>query len=635
MAQNYYGRAFSAFSSLMTAVAATFLLLSLSPAATAADMHITLDATDISRKIVHSTTTITGDGTPLPVLYPKWIPGHHGPTGPIKNMAGFAVTDQSGAVIAWERDYAEPYRFVINSTEEQYPIQVDLTYICNPSSSDCSAAPTLGVINWCAVSVYPEGKDVGGLMIDPRLILPSGWSYATGMPTVERRGDTVFFETVTYEELLDYPVICGLYLKTIQLESTPTTDYFVHTVVDEEILLPLVDSAFSDSGWNRLAPEAEAMFGRTHFDAYHYLVAISDSIPHYGLEHRNSSVNSGGATALTDYGDTDYFLQWVMPHEFVHAWCGKYRRPAGMSTPDYQTPKNMQMLWVYEGLTTYLGMVLYARAGLMSPEHFKEDVADYWGELRHKTGRKWRSLRDIAVSTYTVWGGSDNWLFLRRSADYYPEGAMAWLEIDARIREITGGERSLDDFCRSFFGTGDSNAHSIPYTRDDLIATLSGLAEFNWDSLITTRIAGVSETLDETPLIAAGYTFGYTDEKPGVVKDEETHDKCRYYYESLGFAVADDDNKVLQIVPGSPGDEAGVCTGMSIIGVNGKTFTFERLDKAITDAEQSGEVILLTRYGETLQEHTIAYREGIRYLKLEPLEGQTTWLDAIIAPAAK
>jgi predicted metalloprotease with PDZ domain len=601
----------------------------------AGDLKITLDATDIDRKLIHSTVTVSSIDGPLSVLYPKWIPGHHGPTGPIKNLAGFKVTDSSGAPILWERDYTEPFRFNIDASAGRHPIHIALTYICNPSSSDCSATSTLGLINWCAVSVYPDGAVVRDLNVTTRLILPADWKYATAMPVREELADTVVFETVTYEELLDYPVICGLYLKTIQLESTPAADYFVHVAVDEEVLLPLVDSAFTDSGWNRLAPETEALFGRTHFDAYHYLIPISDSIPHYGLEHRNSSVNSGGVKTLKEYGKTHFFLQWVMPHEFVHAWCGKYRRPDGMSTPDYQIPKNMELLWVYEGLTSYYGNILTARSGLVKRDYFMEDLADYWGNLRHKTGRDWRSLRDIAVSTYTVWGGTENWQFLRRAADYYSEGAMLWLEIDARIRESTNGKRSLDDFCKSFFGNGDKDAHSIPFDQNDLVSALSELADYNWDSLITVRISGVSETLDETPLTVAGYQFAFTNKKPEAVSNSESSDECHYYYESIGFAVAEEDSKILQIVPKSPGDAAGLCTGMTILGVNGKTFSFDRLDKAITDAVNTGELALLTQHGEVLKEYTINYGEGLRYISLQSIEDRKNWLDEIISPVIK
>jgi predicted metalloprotease with PDZ domain len=615
---------------LLAALLAVIGSASSAPAATS--LEIALDATDIGRKLVHSVVTITEGEATLPVLYPKWIRGIHGPTGPINNVGGFVVKDATGSPIPWERDYADAYRFNIDASSSQYPVSIALTYICNPSGWEPSATPTMGVINWSAVSVYPEGIAVRDIMVTPRLILPGGWKYATAMPVKDTRGDTVIFQSVTYEQLLDYPIICGLHFKSIQLKSTPSSDYFVHVVVDEDYLLSLIDSAFAQPGWNKLARETEALFGRTHFDSYHYLVAISDSIPHYGLEHRNSSVNSTGLRSLTAYGEKDFFLQWVLPHEFVHAWCGKYRRPAGMNTPDYQTPKDMQLLWVYEGLTSYLGMILYARTGLTSTDYFMEDVAKWWGKLRFTTGRQWRSLHDVAVSTHTVWGGSDNWKFLRRGADYYPEGAMLWLEIDARLRDMSGGSKSLDDFCRSFFGRGDVKAHSIPYTRDDLVSALSELGNYGWDSLITARISGVSPTLDETPLRIAGYEFGFTNQKPSLVGYSEDTDECRYYYASLGLAIADAEQKVLQIVPDSPADKAGLCTGMTVVGVNGKTFSFDRLEKAIRDAADTGSLTLLTRHGELIQNHDVNYGGGLRWLKLQPLDGQTRWLDSIIAP---
>lgn len=601
----------------------------------AGDLQITLDATDISRKLIHSTITINSGDDSSSVLFPKWIPGLHGPCGPIENLAGFKVFDHSGAPVMWERDFADPFRFNIHGLAVQYPLTVKLSYICNqPTSvswgSDCASTPTLGVVNWNTVSVYPEGSIARDLMVEPRLILPRGWKYATAMPVKEALGDTLVFETVSYEELIDFPIICGRYLKTFQLETTASADYFVHIIVDEEVLLPLVDSAFADAGWGRLINEAAAIFGRAHFDSYHFLVPISDSIRHYGLEHRNSSVNSVGVKALKEYGKTTYWLQGLLAHEFVHAWCGKYRRPAGMSTPDYQAPKNLELLWVYEGLTSYLGMILEARSGLAPEDYFKEDLANYWGNLRHKTGREWRSLRDIAVSTYTVWGGSNSWAFQRRGADYYSEGAFLWLEVDARIREATNGQRSLNDFCKSFFGTGDIDVHSIPYDQSDLASELTELVDFSWDSLFTARISGVSDVLDETPLEVAGYELQFTDKKPKAVSNSESNNKCHYYYESIGFAVAEKDNKILQVVPGSPGDLAGIYTGMSFIGVNGKTYSFDRLDKAITDAANTGEIVLLTQHGEALQEQTIYYRDGLRYFSLQPIEGRKNWLDEII-----
>jgi predicted metalloprotease with PDZ domain len=323
-----------------------------------------------------------------------------------------------------------------------------------------------------------------------------------------------------------------------------------------------------------------------------------------------------------------------MPHELVHAWCGKFHRPAGMYTPDYQTPKDMTMLWAYEGFTDYVGMLLSARSGLIEHDYFLENLAHYWGNLRYKAGRSWRSLRDIEVSTYTVWGGSENWLFHRLSAEYYPEGGMMWLEIDARIREATQGERSLDDLCRSFFGRGDRTIHCIPHTRGDLVSALSDLADLDWDSLFTLRIDGVRESFDETAMNIAGWTFDETDKKPQYLADTETREKNHYFYESLGFSISDEDNTINQIVPESSADQAGLCSGMVLLGVNNRVFSPERLETTITNAENSGPVQILARQGEVLQEYTLEYIGGPRYLCLKPIAGHTNWLEVMIKPIA-
>ena len=598
-------------------------------------LQVTLDATEISRNLIHSTITLEADSDTLTLLYPKWLPGMHGPCGPIENLAGFKAFDGSGSPLLWERDYTDPFRFYVLGSRDQSSVTINLSYICSQSTdlsdgSDCESTPTLAVINWNTVSVYPEGSVSRDLTVEPRLIIPDGWRYATGMPFKEHRGDTLVFDIVSYEELIDFPVICGAYLNTYKIASTAAAEYFVHVAVDEEVLLPFADSAFAD--WSRLVYETEALFGRTHFDTYNFLVVVGDSVDHYGLEHRNSSVNSVDVKALKEYGKTSYSLQGLLPHEFVHTWCGKYRRSAGMNTPDYQTPMNMELLWVYEGLTEYLGEVLAARSGLMSPDYLKQRWVLEWGDLLHTAGRQWRPLRDVAVTTQTIWGGSESWSFHRRGTDYYSEGALLWLEVDSRIRDLSSSKRSLDDFCRSFFGTGDRDAHSISFEKSDMVSALEELADFAWDSLFTERISRTREKLDESPLSAAGYKFAYATEKPKALSDLESRRERRYFYESVGFAVEDEDNKILQIVPDSPADEAGLYTGMNILGVNAKTFSMDRLEKAIRDAVKTGEIILLVQHGESLDQAILQYREGLRYLTIVPDSKRRQWLDEIIKP---
>ena len=605
----------------------------------ASTLKITVDASEIQRKLIYSTIELDSSCDTLVLLYPKWIPGCHGPTGPVDNVAGLRVSDPSGSPLRWVRDWSDPFRFFVFDAGKERRATVNLTYVCsqptaNSWGGDCDGLSTLGVINWNAVTVYPEGEAIADIRVQARLLLPDGWRFATALPTKETCGDTVIFQEVSYEELLDDPLICGVYLNTYAIATTPSAKYFIHVAVDDETLLTHADSAFADSfsvDWSSLCKEAEALFSRAHFDSYHFLVVVSDSVSHYGLEHRNSSVNSARLTTLTEYGESDFWLQYVMPHEFSHAWCGKYRRPQGMTASDYQTPLQMELLWVYEGLDQYLGHVLGLRSGIERLDFFKANEVFWWGQLRNTVGRNWRSLEDVAVSNYAM-GTGESWYFLRRGWDYYGEAALVWMEIDCRLREMSNGKVSFDDFCRTFFANGDPATHSVPFERGEIVSVLNGLATFNWDSLLTVRMAGVSEKLDETPLHLAGYRFGYASVKPKPLSDMESIDKMRYYDASLGFRLLDDKATIGQIIPTSPADKAGLVTGMSILGVNGRTYSIERLEKAIRDAVTAGEIRLLVQHGETLQEKTLTYRDGPRYLTLEPVEGKRKWLDEIAKP---
>ncbi|MEW5796964.1 MAG: hypothetical protein AB1772_11465 [Candidatus Zixiibacteriota bacterium] len=600
-------------------------------------LRVTVDARELPRKLLYSTTELEAGRGSVPLLYPKWVPGCHTPGGPIENVAGFVVRDQSNNPVAWERDWSDQYRFVTKSNARQ-KLRVDMTYICSQPTtmswaSDCEGRATFGVINWNAVTVYPEGEPVAGILVHPILILPNTWRFATALPVDHINRDTVVFQHVSYEELLDCPVICGLHMNSYDLAPTSMARYSFHVVVDDEMLLRHADSAFAGSAqvkWQSLIAETEALFGKTPFRDYRFLIAVSDSIMTYGIEHRTSSYNSSSTAALYGSGQSDFWFQWLLPHEFAHAWVGKYRSPRGMAVPDFHTPLQLDLLWVYEGLDEYLGNILAVRSGLVSPQRYKQEQALEWTNLINTSGRNWRSLRDVAVSTPTFWHNSRSWALLRRGADYYEEGAMLWLEIDCRLRELTNGEASLDTYCRSFLGPGSRNAAS--FDRKEIVSTLNALAAFSWDSLITNRIDKLSDTLNHTALAASGYQINYTDEKPQVLAETEGANGAHIYDASLGLTITDYLAQVDQIVPGSPADKAGLVTGMSIIGVNGKTFSFERFEKAISDAVTTGELRLLTQRGEILREYTIRYDGGPRYLKLEPIDGRTHWLDSILAP---
>jgi predicted metalloprotease with PDZ domain len=596
-------------------------------------MQIVVNATDLPRKLLHSQIRLDLKGKKTALLYPKWIPGAHGPIGPIKNIAGFEVVDHENKTLRWKRDLQDVYRFFVETEKIANPYTVSLRYICNQSTVnsqgvDSDGYPNMAVINWNTILVYPEGIPIRDITVELRLILPSGWQYATALPFDHAQGDTLVFAPVTLEELIDAPLICGKYVRTTKFASTKQAEYFLHTVAEDPKFFPKSDSSYV--AFKRLAEEGEALFSRTHFNTYHFLLVLSDTQPGLGIEHRNSSLNSAKADAFKNAQKHDTRVQGLIPHEFVHAWCGKYRRPIGMNTPDYNAVKEMDMLWIYEGLTSYLGAVLSVRSGFTTLDELKGGWAYRWGRLGLQKGRVWRALQDTEAASYTLRGGSENWAFLRGGQDYYREGALIWLEIDSRIRSATKGKKSLDDFCAVFFGKGDIKIHAVSFDMDEVVNILTSLADEPWAELIEDRVRKTSPVFDPQGITQSGYRLGFTDKKDETRKEIETRSKWRAYLESVGLVVTQD-GKVGDVVPESPADQIGLYTGLEIAGVSGLKFSFERFEDAIRATPNSGKVDLLILEGEAFRQMEIRYDGGLRYYTLEPVEGKQDWLKEILS----
>ncbi|MEE2659211.1 MAG: hypothetical protein VX733_11950 [Candidatus Latescibacterota bacterium] len=610
------------------------LSVGMSPGEAGAQTRIQLrvDASELPRKLIRAELELeVSSGDTLSLLYPKWIPGIHGPRGPIKNLAGFTPRS-AGEAVWWQRDWRDEYRFFVVPKSDR--LDVDLSYIANQPSVnskgvDSYGFQTLGIINWNTIVMYPEGTPVREIEVGLTLTVPSGWGVGSALRSTQRQGDTITFEPVSLEELIDRPLICGKYYRQVELAQTDQASYLLHIVADDMRDLPDTDSLFVPFG--HLALEAEAMFGRAHFDSYHFLLAVSDQVPRLGLEHRGSSLNSGTANCLReeDWGDSD--LAYLLPHEMVHAWVGKFRRPAGMLTPDYQSDKNTDLLWVYEGLTQYLGNVLAARSDLMTSDEFRELTVLYTAFLLHDKGRRWRPLQDTELSAHILRGGSESWAFLRRGQTYYIEGALTWLEFDARIRNVSNGQRSLDDFNRAFFSAGNAEASAVPFDLEEVLSGLEVVAEgVQWRELVLERIHQTQQEFPSKWLKSGGFDLEYSTERSSLVQKREKQRKKIYEMDSIGLIVTE--GAISSVLPESPADEAGLYEGLALVGVNGKKYNSEWLREAVTASAERGSVELLVLAGEDLLKYEIDYSGGARQLTAVPLEGAVDRLAEICAP---
>ena len=390
------------------------------------------------------------------------------------------MTNSFGAEIIWKRDWNDVYRIFSFPFEKETQCNIALTYICNQPSTnsigvDSYGYHNFGVINWNTILLYPEGIPINKIKIQLTLTLPIGWSFGSALQVASSVGNKIVFEEITLEQLIDMPLICGENFETFEIAETKMAKYYLHLVAEDERDLIVDDSIMNF--YHRLVLEAEELFGRTHFDEYHLLLVLSDNMPGTGLEHRNSSLNGVKAHDMRLSKFAKSRVRYLIAHEFAHAWCGKYRRPAGMYTDDFQKNKDTDFLWVYEGLDQYLGNVLAVRSGFLDPDRYKEGMARRAGSMTAQTGRQWRPLRDTEVSSHILRGGSKSWKFLRRNQEYYNEGAMIWLEIDARIRQATKGKKSLDDFCAKFFSAGETDAEAVPFDLNEIVETLNSISQ--------------------------------------------------------------------------------------------------------------------------------------------------------------
>ncbi len=595
-------------------------------------LRIVVDARELPRRLLHSRITIPCKPGKLVLWFPKWVHGTHEPCGPVQNIAGLKLHGPGGAVIPWRRDELELYRFLCEVPAGATQIEAELDVICNEPAVMAAGYLSygnsrVGMINWSNCLLYPEGFSCDDIQAELAVLLPEKWlctsalkpistktmgmSMFTGATILGATGSKVEFEPLSLTELVDRPLVGGLNLRSIPLDTGAGPPAFLDIVSDSPAALDVNSKVVPL--YSRVVQQAQSLFGACHYPEFHFLIVCSDELGYFGLEHLTSSINGLNERDLVDDGRLRGWVANLLPHEYAHSWCGKFRRPAGMCTPDFQTPQKTALLWVYEGLGEYLGEILMARSGFITMNEYRRTLAATIGGLSHREGRRWRSLEDTAISTSMLRGRSPNWDELRRDQDYYFEGMLVWLEADAIIREKSGGGKSLDDFCRAFFGPNSTTANVAPYDEAEIARLLHGLADFDWEGFIDRR---VHHPLDSLPLDVVkrlGYRVSYTNEAFAhpIRRGRGGIDSM----DSLGIAL-DDDGRVLNLVPGKLADRAKLGFTSKIVGVNGKTFSAGRFQDAIKDSVVNHKIELLVVEDDAFKTIVLDYAEGPRHLEL-------------------
>ena len=619
---------------LRLAAAACTVLAAQAALAQTPPIKLDLDATDAPRKILHACLQIPVQQGKLTLVYPKWIPGEHGPTGPIADLVGLRMSaaGQARRMAARRRGHV---RLRARSARRRHALEVALDYLSPPSAdgsaTGASATAQLADICWNEVLLYPKGAKAHDLQFAATLRLPEGWQFGTALAWPSKQPAAIHFEPVSLETLVDSPVVAGAHFRTVDLSPGAQPLHFLHIVADSESALELKPE---DAGhFARLVPETGALFGARHYRAYHFLLTLSDHVAHFGLEHHESSDNRQCEKYLVD-ADLLKVKAGLLPHEMTHSWNGKYRRPAGLATPDFQQPMHDELLWVYEGLTDYLGALLTARCGLWTDEDFRQRLAFDAARLDRQPGRTWRPLADTAVAAQLLYDAPKEGESWRRSTEFYPEGILIWLEADTLIRQQTHGRRSIEDFCRRFHGGENSEAKVVPYTVNDVFAALNEIAPHDWRQFFQSRVYAVAPRAPLGGIENAGWRLTYTNTPSAMVKSLESTRKSTDLRYSLGV-ILKADGAVQDVLPGSPADTAGVGVAMNIVAVNGRRWTADLLRTAIESARtNTAPIELLVENTDYFKTCKVDYHEGDKYPTLERDPSRPDLLSQILKPLA-
>jgi predicted metalloprotease with PDZ domain len=589
-------------------------------------MTLDVDATDVARAIFHVKQVIpVAEAGPMVLLFSKWLPGKHAPRGEIEKLAGLRIS-AGGRAIAWRRDALDVYGFHIEVPQgvRQLDVAFEFVSATNADQGRVVVTPAMLNLQFEMVSLYPAGYFTRRIPVKATVTYPEGWKAASAL-AARTSGSTYSYEATDYETLIDSPVFAGRYFRQEQLSPRVRLNIVADEVANLAATREQIDAH------RRLVEQAVKLFGSEQYDRYEFLLALTKQMGGIGLEHHRSSENGV---------NPEYFTEWekgpgrrnLLPHEFTHSWNGKYRRPAGNWTPDFNTPMIDDLLWVYEGQTQFWGYVLGARSGLYSKQETLDALAAIAANLDIRRGRDWRPLRDTTNDPVITPRRPKAWVSWQRSEDYYNEGLLIWLEADAIIRNGTRGAKGLDDFARTFFRGRDGDWGTRTYVLEDVVAALNSVVAYDWAGFLTKR---VSETAKGAPLAGlelGGYRLAYTDTASSAVKDAERTGESVDLAYSLGVVIAKG-GKVSQVIWDSPAFDKGLALDDEIVAVNGRGFTGDLIRTVITDAKDGrGPIRLLVKAGDRYRDVAIDYRGGLRYPRLQKIGAGEGSLDKLLSP---
>ena len=593
-------------------------------------IEIRVDATDTAQGIFRVHEVVPVRSGELTLLYPKWIPGNHSPSGPVPMLAGISITANGGR-LEWQRDEYDVYALRVDVPRGISSLDVDFQYLSGRTAMQrIQMTDAMLSLEWSNMSLYPAGRYSRDLTFAPSVTLPHGWGFGTALETLSESGDTTTFKPVSYNTLIDSPMYAGRYFERIDLDPGAAVPVHLDVFADAPKYLQMTPEQLKVH--RNLVTQAYRLFGSHHYDHYDFLYSLSDQLSGNGLEHHQSSEDGRRANYFTDWDNTAPGRD-LLAHEYTHSWNGKFRRPADLWTPDFNVPMGDALLWVYEGQTQYWGYVLTARSGMWTAEQLRQALALVAANYdRNRPGFDWRSIEDTTNDPTAAHREPLPYRSWQMSEEYYSAGQLLWLEVDAKIRSLTGDTKSLDTFASRFFGIDNGSFLTKTYTFDDLVAALNGVVKFDWAGFLRQRLNAHRPPMGG--IEASGWKLVYDDHESEFQREYDAGAASRHMISftfSIGLTLTKS-GEINDVRWGGPAFAAGISTGATLVSVNGRGYSSEVMTDAITAAEQSpGPIKLLLKYQGEYKTVAVDYHGGLQYPHLVRIDGTPDYLDQIIA----
>lgn len=600
-------------------------------------ISLSVDLTNVNDRVVNVRETIPVKSGEITLLYPEWLPGTHSPSNAVTDLAGLKVT-ADGKALPWLRDRVDMWAFRVEVPKGAAALELSFQYLAPLRAREGRISNAIADLTWNSVLLYPAGYFARRIQFAAELRLPEGWKFATSLEVRSQNGNLVQFKDTTLNTLVDSPLYAGVNYKRLDLSSGPDNPVYLDVFADKPEQLEITPEELQLH--KNLVIQAQKLFNSRHYDRYDFLLSVSDTVGGKGLEHHQSSEDGTRGNYFTDWG-AGVMGRALLPHEYTHSWNGKFRRPADLWTANFNTPMQNDLLWVYEGLTDYYGNVLAARSGMRTLEQTRDVIAGIAANFEMSPGRNWRSLQDTTnqaiISSHGV--RLEDWPSLQRGVDYYSESDLIWLDVDTRIREMSQGHKSLDDFAKLFFGIDNGSYVTVTYMLEDIVRALNAVQPYDWTAFFRKYVYEVAPQVPQDGITRGGYRLVYNDTESDWMKHTD-RSRGVSFATSLGFSLQGEDSdtgqpyadRIRDVWWDSPAFKAGMTPDMQLMAVNDQVFSIANLREAIVAAKESHIPIkLLLKRGKDLMTLNLKYYGGLRYPHLERVESTPDRLDEILA----